>query len=63
MLLLLKDETAHGEFTQRCAEAFGEMANVDCHLNRARSRAGMYMRLAANRAAWLPHLGGDSADA
>jgi hypothetical protein len=56
MLLRLKDVTAHGEFTQRCAEAFsGQMQVTDLQMANARDRASKYMRLAANRAAWLPH--------
>lgn len=52
-----KDSTQHGDFLAQCARVFypDEMANGNCHLNRARSRAGMYMRLATHRAAWLPH--------
>ena len=56
MLLRLNDVTAHGEFTQRCAEAFsGQMQVTDLQMANARDRASKYMRLAQNRTAWLPH--------
>jgi hypothetical protein len=59
MLLVLKDKTPHGEFTQRCAEAFGKKNSLSSissdEVEAARVRAGKYMRLAQNRAVWLPH--------
>jgi hypothetical protein len=60
MLLVLKDATPHGEFAERCAEALAVKSDSVNHILEAdavaaRQRASRYMRLAQNRAAWLPH--------
>jgi hypothetical protein len=47
LLLRLKDATPHGEFTQRCAEAFsGQMQLTELQMANARDRSSKYMRLA-----------------
>jgi hypothetical protein len=57
MLSAVKRDTANGECTQRCAEAFfpDEKGITDSLLQSAKRRASNYMRLAANRTFWLPH--------